>query len=157
MKDPIKQRRLVFIPYHAKYDAFISRITMNAMQKIFEDSTGIPLTKEMILQQVKANEVTLVASQKRLVGYYCYSPPWNGHMYLGSVILTPEAQGKGYGTRILRHIEQEALAKGVQILDGHVQTSNQKALSFWLYHGFRVVGHPQAGSIPIRKTLLQTN
>lgn len=144
---------LKFIPYQSKYDPFIIRVTMNAMQQIFVDSTGIPLTEEMLMQQVRASDTTLIICHKKLIGYYCCSKPYNQQIYFGSLILTAAARGKGYGPRILNHVENEALRKGAVILLGHVQTSNRRALSFWLKHGFEIVGPPQAGSIPIQKRL----
>lgn len=56
--------------------------------------------------------------------------------YIALLLLVEEAQGRSLGVQALRHIEREAKSWGCTALAGAVDSKNDKALRFWLKHGF---------------------
>src|SRR5690606_34773738 len=66
--------------------------------------------------------------------------------------VTPEAQGEGVGSALIRHCVKEALARKLPALILEVRPSNAQALSFYKRHGFeqmavRKAYYPATGGV----------
>ncbi|MFC4766697.1 GNAT family N-acetyltransferase [Effusibacillus consociatus] len=153
-----KVRPLSYRSYQSTDDRFIIDAALLTMKKIFEESTGCSLTEDVIREQLNANETTRIIEQNgKPIGYYGYTVYPSRKMYWSALILIPTAQHRGLGNQVVRQVEKEALAKGVRVIEGHVQTANKRALSFWIKNGFQTVGSPFQGMIEIRKKLQRIN
>ncbi|MCX7568811.1 GNAT family N-acetyltransferase [Tumebacillus sp. DT12] len=131
-------------------EGYLVDVTLETMQRVFESSVGHSLTKEAILEIIHSCDVTLIIEQDgRPVGYTCYAHTAPGRMYWASLVLSPHAQGGGIGRQVTRHIVQTARARGVRVIDGHVQLQNRRAVDYWFRRGFRPSGPPVQGSLPI--------
>lgn len=53
--------------------------------------------------------------------------------------VSPEAQGEGVGSALIRHCEKEAIARSLPALLLEVRPSNAQALSFYRRHGFQQI------------------
>jgi len=55
------------------------------------------------------------------------------------IAVAPDAQGEGVGTALIRHCEQEALARELPAVLLEVRPSNVRALAFYQRHGFEQI------------------
>lgn len=78
---------------------------------------------------------------ERLVGIadLAFGWPEPRDAYLGTMILAPEARGRGLGTTFLRAVEAEARARHAPRLLLAVLEDNPRGRAFWEREGFRVV------------------
>src|SRR5690606_26780942 len=53
------------------------------------------------------------------------------------IAVAPDAQREGVGTALIRHCEQQALARGLHAILLEVRPSNGNALAFYQRHGFQ--------------------
>jgi GNAT superfamily N-acetyltransferase len=70
---------------------------------------------------------------------FAYPEPQDA--YLGLMLLTPEARGRGLGGAFLRHVEEAARGRGAVRLLLAVLEANPRARAFWEREGF---GRPKA-------------
>lgn len=76
--------------------------------------------------------------EQRLLGFVdvlSHYPQLND-WHIGLMVFLPESRGKGYGTRLLNKITQEAYEAGVERLFVAPLEANKPALKFWKKHGF---------------------
>lgn len=59
--------------------------------------------------------------------------------YLGLMVVTPAARGRGAGPRLLRHIEAEARARRCKALYLAVLDANPRGRAFWEREGFATI------------------
>ncbi|MCL6597742.1 MAG: GNAT family N-acetyltransferase [Alicyclobacillus macrosporangiidus] len=155
MRKSTRDLSLVYRRRQKTDDSFIIRVALQTMKNVFEKSTGIPLSEEMIRQQLDINTTTMVIERYgRPIGYYCYTKVPSGAIYLSALVLSPEAQHKGIGTRVASHIEREARRLGAHAIHAHVQIANTKAIIFWLKNGYQVQTSRINGMLALEKTLL---
>ena len=57
-------------------------------------------------------------------------------LFLALLLIVESAQGKSFGARVLRHIEDEANSWGCSSISAAVDSHNVRALKFWLREGF---------------------
>lgn len=147
-----KKAVLSFRQSETKDEAFLLETTKQLMGKVFEDSTGSPLTETFIRQQLASNETTMIIERAgKPIGYFNYSMYTPNRLYWGALLLLPTVQAKGIGKKMVQHMEKLALEKGAVAIDGHVQISNTRAILFWLKNGFQVKGMPFRGVLSIEK------
>lgn len=70
-----------------------------------------------------------------LLGVERLHPPRPPHFYLATLGVTPEAQGKGLGSRLLQPVLQLCDADG---LPAYLESSKESNIAFYARHGFRV-------------------
>lgn len=71
--------------------------------------------------------------------------PAEPHWYLSHLAVTPAAQGRGIGARLLYGGVSRAVAGGVGV---HLETANPANLGFYRSHGFREVGVVEVRDAP---------
>jgi ribosomal protein S18 acetylase RimI-like enzyme len=75
----------------------------------------------------------------RAVGYCSYALTDDpGEMKLEQLYLLPELQGKGLGRLMLRHVEEQARARGRSLLMLQTNKRNAGAIAFYCKAGFTV-------------------
>ena len=151
VKPPQRKRapsqQLTYRPRREQDDAFLKQVTIAQMKEVYEQSTGTPLTEQGVAVLLELSDTTMIIEQQgRPIGYYSYLIPGPGRLYIGSLIFTANAQGKGHGASVCRRIEEDARRLGVHTIDLHVQVTNQKAVRFWTVNGYRITVPPVAGS-----------
>jgi len=98
-------------------------------------------TPEKLRLYLDADErwLMLLRIDNEMVGYCSYeladSP---GEMKLEQLYLLPELQGQGLGRMLLRHIEEQARARGCRTLLLQVNKRNDIAVAFYRKAGFTV-------------------
>ena len=145
---------LSYRPRESKDNPFLIRVSMQTMSRVIKKSTGRPLTKTMILEQIDGNQTTVVIERSnRPIGYYSYSILPSGQMYLSALILVPAVQNKGIGRRVARRIEHVAREKEIDTILGHIHYANSQSLVFWLKNGYRILGPHMQGTLAVEKKL----
>lgn len=145
---------LRYRPREERDNAFICRVTLLTMKRVFEESTHSPLNEEVVMQLVnKCDHVIIIEQGGKPIGYYCYEKLDADRIYWGSLIIVPAKQNVGIGKQVFEHFVADAKRQGVRLIEGHVQIKNEKAYRYWLNKGFQVVGAPVGGSVHIRLPL----
>lgn len=96
------------------------------------DSVGSSIPGESIVTRLIACESLPIAGFMMVAA--CY--PDGEAAYLIAVILTAEAQGRSLGVAALDEAECLAAARGCRRMLAVVDSANERALKFWLEHGF---------------------
>lgn len=97
------------------------------------------------LQQKAAEEIAYVATEDgRLLGcVFCRPEP--DTLYIGKLAVSPDAQGKGIGSRLLKVAEQEALNHGLSRLRLETRielTGNHERFAAWGFGRTAEKSHP---------------
>ena len=59
--------------------------------------------------------------------------------FLSMIVVLPEYQGHGCGSRLVTEVEHECVDDGMKILAVEVRTDNERAIRFYKERGFAVV------------------
>ena len=103
-------------------------------------------TKEEILEEI--HNALKVGAERFIVKEgeepvatieYLMENPSDKITWLGLLQIKKEYQGRGYGTRILKQVEELLQAKNVDKYRIGVIAENERALKFWKKHGFQEV------------------
>ena len=137
---------LMLRPVMAGDEVFISQVTQQEIAPVFKSAYGQELDMQQVLQYVYAANTRMVVVNDQPAGYLSLVVDDNGKMNIGSLILGAQHQGQGYGKRIMRQVEQEAQAMGVQEMEVFVQATNERSVAFAKSLGFVEV--PAQGSAP---------
>lgn len=66
-------------------------------------------------------------------------------LYLGGFVVKSAYKGKGLGTKILLHIKEEAVIKGMKRIELTVDLYNTPAINLYKKVGFEIEGHIRMG------------
>jgi ribosomal protein S18 acetylase RimI-like enzyme len=81
-----------------------------------------------------ASETSVVDWNGRTAGYL-QTVAGRDELYLRTLALHPDAQGQGFGTALVRHLQQDAAAEGIPVKLA-VFATNRRAETFYLRLGF---------------------
>ncbi|OWT56694.1 tRNA (adenosine(37)-N6)-threonylcarbamoyltransferase complex dimerization subunit type 1 TsaB [Candidimonas nitroreducens] len=118
---------------------FIRPMTAAHLDEVAQIESAVqsfPWTRGNFQDALQAGYGAWVAQAGGRVLGFClvmYAPDV-AHLLL--IAVTPEAQRKGVGARLLRHCEREARARELPSLILEVRPSNRNALDFYLHRGF---------------------
>lgn len=89
------------------------------------------------------DNITVAVMGNKLIGY-CHVENQGPELFIRMLLLLPEYQGRGIGTRLVNAVIESARAqsKGVSL---QVFKVNKRAIRFYRHHGFRVAGTTPAG------------
>ena len=95
--------------------------------------------EDTIIQELESGTVCWVTllDNDELIGFASYGPMDNGEeMQLYKLYIHPRFQRTGYGTALLRHLQEEATKNCYKHLMLAVNKNNDKAISAYLKNGF---------------------
>jgi len=77
----------------------------------------------------------------RIIGFIIgvLTSPHSGRILMIGV--SPKHRGKGMGSRLIEELLQEFINRNISYVDLEVSTDNEKAISFYHKHGFRIIDH----------------
>ncbi|MCY0902085.1 MAG: GNAT family N-acetyltransferase [Firmicutes bacterium] len=145
--------RMMLRPRTMEDDAFIQTVTTDEIAPIFRATYGYDLDLPMVMNYIQASNTRMILVDDKVAGYVSYVADDSGKLNIGSLILASEHQGKGYGTRIMRQIEQEARAMGIYELEVFIQQTNARSQAFAESLGFTRVPSMQPQTIVMVKSL----
>ena len=82
-------------------------------------------------------EVAGDKEKDQIIGFVWYNISEGESLWLTSLVLRKDFQGKGIGSRILFMLEEEALRNGLRVIELGVQKLNKVALEFYRRNGFQ--------------------
>lgn len=94
---------------------------------------------DMLREEIRSQDIRyhLLLVDGKPAGFASYGPtPEPGVMKLHKLYLLPELQGRGLGSRLLQHCEQEACAGGARRLFLSVNKRNSRAIAAYKRNGF---------------------
>ncbi len=133
--------------------AWIMQVTKEEMGPIFLESYGYELNLDNVMQYVHSAQTRIILVNDQLAGYVSVVVDESGKMNVGSLVLTGSHKRQGYGTRIMKLLEQEARSMGLIEMEAFVQSSNQASLHFLQKLGFQEVPSMQAQTKVLIKNL----
>ncbi|MCY0869577.1 MAG: GNAT family N-acetyltransferase [Firmicutes bacterium] len=131
----------------------IGRWTTEEIAPIFREAYGYDLDLAMVMEYLRSADTRIILVGDRPCGYLASATDDTGKMNVGSLVLTKEEQGKGYGTRIMRQVEREARAAGVRELEVFIQSNNARSQAFAKSLGFSEVPSNQPNTVIMTKSL----
>ena len=92
--------------------------------------------------------------RKGFAGFY-HNDRKLGRAFLSMIVVLPEYQGCGCGSRILAETEHECIDDGMKILAVEVRTDNQRAIKFYEERGFAVINSLSGIKVILEKELVK--
>ena len=133
--------------------AWIMQVTKEEMGPIFLESYGYELNLDNVVQYVHSAQTRIILVNDQLAGYVSVVVDESGKMNVGSLVLTGSHKRQGYGTRIMKLLEQEARSMGLIEMEAFVQSSNQASFHFLQKLGYQEVPSMQAQTKVLIKNL----
>jgi ribosomal protein S18 acetylase RimI-like enzyme len=138
--------------------AFIVTITKENMAPLIKEAWGLDWDKSFEERYMKdlcsSGVVKTIYNGDKLVGYCWFSEQDNeSEVFINSIQLEKNYQGKGIGVQVLKWIEQTTVNRNIQYLSLAVQETNLNAIGFYRQFGFREVSR-ENGSILMRKRIV---
>lgn len=150
---PPPSANLSLRPYTYGDEGFITQVTQQEIAGIFKECYGYDLDMNMVLQYVQAANTRIVTVDGHNAGYLSFVADDMGKMNIGSLVLAAPHQGKGYGKRIMRLVEQEARAMGMQEMEVFIQKNNTRSIEFARSLGFTEAPSNQEQTVVMVKSL----
>ncbi|GMA49610.1 hypothetical protein GCM10025857_09670 [Alicyclobacillus contaminans] len=149
---------LRFRPRSIEDDDFIVELTESQLATVHQQAFGQPFPRAQFRQYLQSGAPTVVVEQgDRRIGYYSYLVNPDGTMHISAMVIDPKHQASGIGSKVMRHLEEEALRMGVHTLEVYVQTGNEKSLSFTRKLGFTEAYPVTPTTLCFRKSLRAAN
>jgi len=138
--------------------AFIVTITKENMAPLIKEAWGLDWDKSFEERYMKdlcsSGVVKTIYNGDKLVGYCWFSEQdYESEVFINSIQLEKDYQGKGIGVQVLKWIEQTTVNRNIQYLSLAVQETNLKAIGFYRQLGFHEVSR-ENGSILMRKRII---
>ena len=90
---------------------------------------------------------TFLEGEETLIGVARYMGLDDGHTAEFAVTVADDWQGRGIGSRLLRHLLEHARQAGLERLTGDVLATNQPMLHMLRSLGFRIGAHPEGATL----------
>ncbi len=140
-------------PFSMMDESAIITMTQEEMGPVYRTTYGYDLDMSSVMEYVQTAHTRVVTVGDQVAGYVSLTVDESGRMNIGSLVLTKPYQGKGYGTRIMRQVEQEARAMGISELEVYIQSANERSISFAKSLGYTEVQSNVQHTVIMRKTL----
>lgn len=140
-------------PFAYGDETFITQVTQQEIAGVFKECYGYDLDLNMVMQYVQAANTRIVTVDGQNAGYLSLVADDTGKMNIGSLVLAAPQQGKGYGKRIMRLVEQEARGMGVQEMEVFIQKNNTRSIEFARSLGFIEAQSNQEQTVVMVKNL----
>ncbi|QQE80236.1 GNAT family N-acetyltransferase [Alicyclobacillus sp. SO9] len=132
-----KKPELQFRPRVVEDDTYILQLTEEQLGQIHQQTFGEPFPREQFMSFIQSGApVTVFESDGKRIGYYSYLVGPDQKMHISSLVIDKAFQSKGVGTAVMKHLEQEAVQRGVQTMEVFVQAANERSVQFTKSLGF---------------------
>ena len=105
-----------------------------------------PWSKEQYLYELNENPYSqlwvMCDKEGKIIGYYDLWIIFE-HAEIASICIRKDMQGKGYGTKLIQHLQQKAMNKYCETISLEVRVSNQKAINLYTSNDFIIVNTKQ--------------
>jgi len=127
------------------------RITRENMSEIILSAWGVEWKDETLLETLMdANlNIEVALEGKRVVGYFILDQ-MEDYVFIVSIQLEKEHQGKGMGRFMMERVEDQAGRSGLEGVELCVQSTNQQAIGFYRHLGYRLASR-RRNNLTMRK------
>ncbi len=94
------------------------------------------LEEDEIKKYIKEGHVFLILDGSQIIGSIAYQIKSKDHAYIEGLVITPDFQGKGYGTAVINKILEEL--KNYKIISLVTHPENSNAIMIYLKAGFKI-------------------
>ncbi|CAM3710145.1 GNAT family N-acetyltransferase [Alicyclobacillus pomorum] len=154
---PAKQQPADVLEFRARTpddDDYIVQLTEEQLSGVHQQAFGEVFPREQFRRYLQSGAPTVVVEKaKKRIGYYSYLINPDGKMHISAMVIEPEYQSDGIGSKVMRHLEDEARRLGAHTLEVFVQTGNEKSLGFTRKLGFVQVFYVTPTTICFQKRL----
>lgn len=150
---PSVEPQLGLRPFTMADDALIIAMTQQEIGPIYRESYGHDLEISSVMEYIHAVHSRIITVNDQVAGYVSLVVDGSGRMNIGSLVIDRAFQGKGFGKRIMRQVEQEAKALGLFELEVYIQATNERSRAFARALGFIEVPSTIAQTLILRKSL----
>ncbi len=154
---PAKQQPADVLEFRSRTpddDEYIVQLTEEQLAGVHQQAFGEVFPREQFRRYLQSGAPTVVVEKaKKRIGYYSYLINPDGKMHISAMVIEPESQSDGIGSKVMRHLEDEARRLGAHTLEVFVQTNNEKSLAFTRKLGFVQVFYVTPTTICFQKRL----
>ena len=127
------------------------RITRENMSEIILSAWGVEWKDETLLETLMdANlNIEVALEGKRVVGYFVLDQ-MEDYVFIISIQLEKDHQGKGMGRFMMERVEDQAERSGLEGVELCVQSTNQQAIGFYRHLGYRMASR-RRNNLTMRK------
>jgi len=127
------------------------RITRENMSEIILSAWGVEWKDETLLETLMDTNLNIeVALEgKRVVGYFVLDQ-MEDYVFIISIQLEKDHQGKGMGRFMMERVEDQASRSGLEGVELCVQSTNQQAIGFYRHLGYRLASR-RRNNLTMRK------
>ena len=130
LEDISQVQQVSKISWHHTYEGIIPRT-------IQDDFLAMAYGDKNMLRRVEHSHAFVFLDNGKIVGFANFSKvKANGVSELAAIYLLPEAQGKGFGTKLL---EQGLALPNVQAIELSVEKDNASGMNFYIAKGFEQI------------------
>lgn len=135
-------------------DAYIVQLTEEQLGTVHQQSFGEPFPREQFSRYLQSGAPTFVIERDgKRIGYYSYLLSHDGRMHISAMVVESNYQSDGVGTRVMQHLEQEAVHHGVHTMEVFVQAQNEGSIAFTQKLGFSEAFRLPPGTICFQKSV----
>lgn len=104
-----------------------------------EKSFTVPWSEDLILDALESplDRMWVLVEDEYIAGY-CNFRVIAGEGELMRIAVAPEARGRGYGRKLMEHLEKDARDHQVEDITLEVRASNEAAIGLYKSRGFQV-------------------
>lgn len=104
-----------------------------------EQSFTVPWSEDLILDALESplDRMWVLVEDGGIAGY-CNFRVIAGEGELMRIAVAPEARGRGYGRKLMEHLEKDAGQNQVEDITLEVRASNEAAIGLYKSHGFKI-------------------
>ncbi len=127
------------------------RITRENMAQIILSAWGVEWRDETLLETLMdANLLIEVALEgQKVVGYHVLDQ-MEDYIFIVSIQLEKQHQGKGLGRFMMERVEESAIRSGLEGVELCVQSTNEQAIGFYRHLGYRLASR-RRNNLTMRK------
>jgi ribosomal protein S18 acetylase RimI-like enzyme len=131
------------------------KMSRENMAAIIHSAWGMEWRDEPLLDWLTSKDVeTEVAELDGDLAGYVSLEVVDRYLFVTSIQLWRHLQHMGFGTEIMRHVEEKAVTRGYEGVELVVQMTNERALRFYGHIGYRNVCR-RGNNFLMRKTLIE--
>ncbi|WDL98222.1 GNAT family N-acetyltransferase [Alicyclobacillus sp. ALC3] len=128
---------LTYRPRTPQDDEYMVQLTEEQLGAVHQQAFAEPFPRDQFLRYLRSGAPTyLIEQDGKRIGYYSYLVGPDAKMHISALVIEPTYQSDGVGTQVMKRLEDEARAAGVQVLEVFVQSSNERSLAFTRKLGF---------------------
>ncbi len=152
-----EQVKIYLRSYTFEDEATITKLTQDEISPVFKETYGYDIDLMTVLNYIRSAQTRMILVEDQVAGYESSVLDDSGKMNIGALVLASAYQGKGYGTRIMKQIEQEARSFGAVEIEVFIQSTNTRSQAFAKSLGFVEGPQLQPQTIVMVKTLQPTS